>query len=108
MTSNDFSFTEIDERAFAIFLIQGIDFFLDQDPQLRNGSIIDFCQRLWNRWQQMSNAERSPFHERAREELRRQRRGRRSDIYRSIMRDDTIDDENNDRNRRGRNIPREG
>jgi hypothetical protein len=92
MTSHDFSQTEVDERAFAIFLMEGIQYYLDQDPPLREGSIIDYCSRLWNRWHQMSNNEKMPFWDRATEELRRLRRYRRADIYRTLMRDD-IEDE---------------
>ena len=94
MTTNDFSHTEIDERAFAIFLIEGIHFFLEQDPPLRQGCIIDYCERLWQRWQQMSNSEKEPFWDRAIDELRRLRRFRRSDIYRSVLREglDTPDE----------------
>lgn len=100
MTSNDFSYTEVDERAFAIFMMEGIYYFLEQDPPMRHGTIIDYCNRLWNRWTQMDNDEKSIFHDRAREELRRLRRTRRSDIYRSVMRDDLLDDDDTDRNRR--------
>ena len=92
MTSHDFSSIEIDERAFAIFLIEGIQYFLDQDPPLRQGSIMDYCSRLWNRWHDMSNQEKMPFRDRAIEELRRLRRYHRVDIYRSAMRDDLIDE----------------
>jgi hypothetical protein len=88
MTSHDFSRTEVDERAFAIFLMEGIHYFLDQDPPLREGSILDYCQRLWNRWLQMSQNEKLPFLDRAIEELRRLRRYHRHDIYRSLMRED--------------------
>lgn len=100
MTSNPFSYVEIDERAFAIFLLEGIQFFLEQDPPLRRGSIIDYCQRLANRWNQMSDNEKSPFLIRAEEELRRLRRYRRTDIFREVMRDDTIEPDDTRRNRR--------
>ena len=101
MTTNDFSHLEIDERGFAIFLMEGIHYFLEQDPPLRQGSIIDYCQRLWNRWQQMSDNEKRPFWDRAIDELRRLRRYMRADIYRNAMRDD-INDSDSDRNRRRR------
>ena len=100
MTSNLFSHVEVDERAFAIFLIEGIQFFLDQDPQLRRGSIIDYCNRLCNRWNQMSEVEKAPFLARAEEELRRLRRYRRADIYREAMRDDIADADDTRRRRR--------
>ena len=98
MTSN--SHVEIDERAFAIFLLEGIQFFLDQDPQLRRGGIIDYCHRLWNRWNQMSENEKAPFLSRAEEELRRLRRYRRADIYREVMWEDTIEPDETRRRRR--------
>ncbi len=89
----DFQPTEIDERAFAIFLIDGVRYFLDQDPPLRRMSIIDYCQRLWNRWMNMSDEEKMPFRDRAYDELRRLRRYQRADIYRMAMRDE-IPEEN--------------
>jgi hypothetical protein len=100
MTSNAFSRLEVDERAFAFFLLEGIQFFLDQDPQLRRGSIIDYCQRLWNRWNQMSELEKQPYVMRAEEELRRIRRYNRIDIFRDVMREDTIDQDETRRRRR--------
>jgi hypothetical protein len=100
MTSNPFSYVEIDERAFAIFLIEGLTFFLEQDPPLRRGSVIDYCQRLSNRWTQMSDNEKSPFLARAEEELRRLRRYRRTDIFREVMRDDITEPDDTRRNRR--------
>lgn len=103
MTSHDFSSTEIDERAFAIFLIEGIQYYLDQDPPLRQGSIIEYCSRLWNRWHDMTNNEKMPFRDRAIEELRRLRRYHRVDIYRAAMRDDILQDET----RRRRPDPRQ-
>lgn len=101
MTTNDYTQAELDERAFAIFLMEGIHYFLEQDPTLRRESIIEYCNRLWNRWQQMSNEEKYPFLERAEDELRRRRRYRRSDIYRAVLRDTNPDDDY-DRNHRGR------
>lgn len=98
MTSYDYTPAEIDERAFSIFMIEGIYFYLEQDPPLRNGSIIDYCHRCWNRWTQMSRDEKTPFYDRARDELRRLRRNRRNDIYRSIIREDGFDE--NDPTRR--------
>ncbi len=102
MTSHDFTHSEIDERAYAIFLIEGLQYYLDQDPPLRQGSINDYCSRLWNRWHDMSDSEKIPFHDRAVDELRRLRRYRRADIYRSIMQSENLIQETDDtrRNRR--------
>lgn len=100
MTSNSFSHVELDERAFAIFLLEGIQFYLDQDPSLRRGAIIDYCHRLWNRWNQMSEIEKAPFIARAEDELRRLRRYRRVDIYREVIREDTIEPDETRRRRR--------
>jgi hypothetical protein len=99
MTSHTYNQTEVDERAFGIFLLEGIQFFLDQDPPLRHGSIHEYCNRLWNRWLQMSDAEKRPFLDRAIDDLRRLRRYRRADIYRDAMRDD-ISHDNDTRRRR--------
>jgi hypothetical protein len=100
MTSHPFHQNEIDERAFGIFLLEGIQFFLDQDPPLRHGSIHDYSNRLWNRWTQMSDSEKAPFVDRAIEELRRLRRYRRADIYREVMREDILEDNDTRRRRR--------
>lgn len=100
MTSNDFTQAELDERAYAIFLVEGIQYFLEQDPPLREGAIIDYCHRLWNRWNQMSQNEKMPFLDRAADELRRLRRYRRADIYRSIMRDEMNDNDETRHRRR--------
>ena len=101
MTSSDnFTQVEIDERAFAIFLLEGIQFYLEQDPPLQEGSIIGYCHRLWVRWQQMSQNEKAPFYDRAVDELRRLRRYRRADIYRSAMRDNIPDNDDLERRRR--------
>lgn len=82
MTSYDFTSPDMDERAFTIFLIEGIYFFLDQGQPLHHGSIIDYSNRLWSRWIQMSREEKMPFYDRARDELCRVRR---NDIYRSAF-----------------------
>lgn len=99
MTSPPFTPAEIDERAFSIFLMEGIQYFLEQESVLRHGSIYEYCGRLWNRWIQMSENEKVPFVDRAIEQLRRLRRYRRADIYRDIMRDD-LDEEANRRRHR--------
>lgn len=96
----NYNYVELDERAFSIFLIEGIHYYLDQDPPLRRSSIIDYCMRLWNRWNDLNNEEKRPFLERAEEELRRLRRYHRADIYRELMRDDILPDDDNHRNRR--------
>ncbi len=100
MTSNPFNQNELDERAFAIFLLEGIQYYLEEDPPMRHGSMIDYCQRLWNRWLQMSEHEKRPYLDRAAEELRRMRRFRRTDIFRSVMREDDILEDNDTRRRR--------
>jgi hypothetical protein len=100
MTSDNFTHVEIDERAFSIFLIEGIRYFLEQDPPLQEGSIIHYCTRLWQRWQQMTQNEKNPFWDRAVDELRRLRRYQRADIYRSVMREEPPDINDIDRNRR--------
>ena len=87
MTSNIMNHTEVDERAFAIFLMDGLYYFLQQDSPLRHGHIIDYCNRLGVRWQQMTEAEKELYWDRAVEELRRIRRYSHVDIYREAMRD---------------------
>jgi len=98
MTSHPFSQTEIDERAFGLFLVEGIEFFLDQDPRLRHGSVDAYATRLWNSWIQMSENDKAPFIDRVIAQLRRVHRYRYSDIYRELMHDDSNDD--NDTRRR--------
>ncbi len=99
-TTDTFTHTEIDERAFAIFMIEGIYYYLDQDPPLQEGSIIGYCHRLWLRWQQMDRNEKTSFWDRALEELRRLRRFQRADIYRSVMRDNIPDNDDTPHRRR--------
>jgi hypothetical protein len=55
----------------------------------------------------MNNEEKRPFIERAREELRRLRRYHRTDIYRDAMRDDILNDNDDNRGRRRRSPPRQ-
>lgn len=91
MTSSDYSHSDVEERAFAIFLVDGVQFYLEQNPRLRHTSIHDFCNRLWTRWNdepnRMTDDEKNIFRERAREELRRFRRIQHTNIYRSVMSD---------------------
>ncbi len=92
MASNQIHHTEVDERAFSIFLIEGLHYLLQQDIPLRHGHIIDFCNRLWMRWNNMPNSEKDPYWERATEELRRMRRNTRVDIYREALQDQSPPD----------------
>ena len=103
MTSNPIQHVEIDERAFAIFLLDGLYYLLQQDFPFRNGYIIEFCNRLWVRWQQMSDDEKDTYWERAADEIRRMRRNSRVDIYRDIMRDNPDPDDHH-RHRQSRSF----
>ena len=91
MTSYDYSEAHVEERAFAIFLVDGLQFYLEQNPRLRHTSIHDFCNRLWSRWNdeanRMTDDEKNIFRRRAREELRRIRSLQHTTIYRSAMSD---------------------
>ena len=87
MTSNPISHAEVDERAFANFLMDGIYYLLQQDIPLHHEYIINFCNNLWRRWRQMSDNEKDMYWERAMEELRRIRRYSNTHIYRDVMRD---------------------
>ncbi len=97
MNSNPISHVEVDERAFAIFLLDGIYYLLQQDTPLRRESIINFCTRLWTRWVHMSENEKDPYWERAMEELRRIRRYSHVDIYREAIRDNIPDNDDQPR-----------
>ena len=91
MTSYDYSEAHVEERAFAIFLVDGVQFYLEQNTRLRHTSIHDFCNCLWSRWNdepnRMTDDEKNIFREREREELRRFRRIQHMTIYRSAMSD---------------------
>jgi hypothetical protein len=84
MTS--FTTEEVDERAFAMFLRQGILYFLDQDPVLRHGDVILCASHLRQTWIQMSSQAKAHFLLRAREELNRLRGDPTSEIFRSVLR----------------------
>lgn len=91
MSSVDYSYSDVEERAFALFLLDGLQFYLEQNPRLRHTSIHDFCNRLWSRWNdepnRMTDDEKNVFRQRAREELQRLRRPQHIAIYRSLISD---------------------
>lgn len=97
MTSNPIHHVEMDERAFGIFLLDGLYYLLQQDIPLRHGYLIEFCNRLWMRWQQMPDSEKESYWERAADEIRRMRRNSRVDIYREVMRDNPDNDDHHHR-----------
>lgn len=101
MASININHNDVDERAFSIFVIEGLHYLLQQDVPLRHGHIIDFCNRLWMRWTHLPESEKDPYWERASEELRRMRRNTRVDIYRDALRDQSPPGgEDNQRRRR--------
>lgn len=77
---------EVDERAFAMFLRQGILYFLDQDPVLRHGEVILYTSHLRQTWIQMTQQEKSLYILRAREELNRLRGDPATDLFRAALR----------------------
>lgn len=77
---------EVDERAFAMFLRQGILYFLDQDPVLHQGEVLLYASRLRQTWIQMSQEQKSHYVLRAREELNRLRGDPATDLFRGAMR----------------------
>ncbi len=79
--------SEIDERAFAIFLLDGVYYLLQQDIQLRNEYMIGFCNRLWQRWAHLPQSEKDPYWDRAAEEIRRLRRNSAASVFREVLRD---------------------
>ena len=76
---------ELDERAFAIFLRQGILYFLDQDSVLRQGTMIEYSHRLYQTWLQMQSGEKTAYIRRAREDLEKLR-GRATEAFQYAMR----------------------
>ena len=92
--------SEIDERAFAIFLLDGIYYLLQQDVQLRNEYMINFCNRLWHRWVHLPESEKDPYWDRAAEELRRLRRNSGANVFREVLRDTLPDNDETRHTRR--------
>lgn len=75
---------EIDERAFALFLRQGVLYFLDEDPPLQRGNVIQYSHRLYQIWIQMSQDEKSLYLRRAHQDLETLRE-RSIAVFRSAM-----------------------
>jgi hypothetical protein len=75
---SSYSATEVDERAFGLFLSKGLQFFLDEDLHVDHGDILQYTNRLWRTWIQMTTLEKEVFVAEAREQLARLR-GHQSD-----------------------------
>ena len=76
---------EIDQRAFTLFLVDGIYYLLDQNIQLCHEDMLGFCRRLSNRWIELPESEKDPYRERATEELRRLRRNSPTNVFRDAL-----------------------
>ena len=81
------AYEELDERAFAIFVRQGLEYSMNSDPSLDHGWVVQYLNRLWNLWLQMTTEEKTPYHSLAREELRRVLAENRTDLFRAAIRD---------------------
>ena len=71
MTS--YSQAEVDERAFGLFLSKGLQFILEQDLHVDHGGLLQYTNRLWRTWIQMSTMEKEVYLVQAREQLNRLR-----------------------------------
>jgi hypothetical protein len=72
------SAVEVDERAFGIFLSKGLAFLLEEDLHIEHGDLLQYMNRLWRTWVQMTTLEKEVYLASAREQLARLR-GQRSD-----------------------------
>lgn len=75
---------EIDERAFGLFLREGIQYFLQQDPPLQRGNVIQYSHRLYQIWIQMSQDEKSSYLRKAHQDVETLRE-RSIAVFRSAM-----------------------
>lgn len=104
--TTDYNYTEVDERAFILFMQDGIEYFLASDPILHHMAMIEYIQRLHRRWIQMDNQEKDPFMERARTQMRELRQQLRSEyLYRSILRHMSDQDTHRNRNQQPQQPP---
>lgn len=76
---SSYSAAEVDERAFGLFLNKGLLFLLEEDLHVEHGDILQYTNRLWRTWIQMTTLEKEVFIAQAREQLARLR-GHRSDF----------------------------
>ena len=61
--------TEIRERAFAIFLVEGLEEFLEEDQQVQDFTIMELVNHLRTAWEQMESPRRDEYIEQARDSL---------------------------------------
>ena len=61
---------DVDGRGLSIYIIEGLRYYLSDDPILGEFTIPAYIQTLVRRWDRLSDIEKEPWLERAREEIR--------------------------------------
>lgn len=61
---------DVDGRGLSIYIIEGLRYYLSDDPILGQYTIPAYLQSLVRRWNTLEDMEKEPWLERAREELR--------------------------------------
>ncbi len=66
MTSNPNTSEQLDERAFLLFLQEGLKSLLERSTALRRNDVLTYSSWLYNEWSQMSPNRKDPYVEQAR------------------------------------------
>jgi hypothetical protein len=66
MTSNPNATDDLDERAFLVFLQEGLKNLLERSTALRRNDVLTFSSWLYNEWSQMSLNQKDLYREQAR------------------------------------------
>lgn len=61
--------TEVDERAFSLYVLDGIRYFMENNPSLYQYTVIQYISRLYRAWSELPMDEKEPWLERAREQI---------------------------------------
>ncbi len=68
--NNRYDGRDVDGRGLSIYVIEGLRYYLNDDPILGEYTIPAFLQSLVRRWNTLTLQEKEPWLERAREEIR--------------------------------------
>lgn len=70
INNNHYDARDVDGRGLSIYIIEGLRYYLNDDPILGEYTIPSFIQSLFRRWSTLTLQEKEPWLERAREEIR--------------------------------------
>ena len=74
----------MDERAFLIFLTDGLRYFQMHAQPTHQGAVMDYCNGLSYRWRQMGEFEKEPYYNQVREQMHNTRHINLA-IYQSLL-----------------------